>query len=71
LDGRSSPREDRQPVGCCVSREVDEDINPIGADQLDQCIVSQLPDIAPVIRVCAQALGLLHPEHENCCTRHT
>ncbi len=37
--------------------EVDENINPIGADQIDQCIVRQLPDIAPGIRVCAQALG--------------
>jgi len=40
-----------------VSREVDEDINPIGADQFDQCVVTQSPDIAPVIRICAQAFG--------------
>ena len=41
LHGRGAARENRQPVGCRVSREIDEDINPIGADQLDQCIVSR------------------------------
>ena len=57
LHGRGTARENRQPVGCRVSREIDEDIDPIGADQLDQCIVSEPPDLAPVIRGCAQALG--------------
>ena len=70
LHGRGTARENRQPVGCRVSREIDEDVDPIGADQLDQRIVGQPPDIAPVIGVCAQALRLPRPEDENCCTRH-
>ena len=40
-----------------MSREIDEDIDPIRADKLDQCIVVELPDLAPVICGCAQALG--------------
>src|SRR5580692_5993031 len=57
LHGCGTSREDRQPVGCRVSREVNKDVDPIGADQLDQCLVGQSPDIPPIVGVCAKALG--------------
>jgi hypothetical protein len=37
------------------AREVDKDVNPIVADQLDQCFISQPLGFALVIRVCACA----------------
>jgi hypothetical protein len=40
------------------AREVDKDVNPIVADQLDQCFISQPLGFALVIRVCAHALGI-------------
>jgi hypothetical protein len=57
LHGRGAAREHRQPAGRRVPREVDEDVDPIGADQLDHRIVGQLPDIAPLVRGRAQPLS--------------
>ena len=59
LHGCGTPRENYQPVGRSVSREIDENVDPVGTHQLDQCIVGQPPDIAPRIGICTQARG--HP----------
>ena len=57
LHGRRPPRERQQPVAGTVAREIDQNIDPVSADQLGQLRVAQADRAAPVIAERTEAFG--------------
>ena len=71
LDRRGPARKDQQAVVGGVAREVEEDVDPVGADPLGERIVVQAGDFVPLARRRREPLGQVVATGPGCDSKPT